>query len=183
MKYVVVSILVGHQRLMLCPIAAEADTTLSNKFVSDIARFSIRYPDSWELVPSEMNEVWMAEGDVSAKLVRCFVRKRAVPGWTSVSAEDFVGTMKRDQVLGMLSIGVEDPKINLFDTFFLGGRKAMRIIYFGIIGGVDVSSYMLQTVSRNEIVTAGCLSLRSDFLVAFPVFDIVTRSLIFLPGF
>jgi hypothetical protein len=96
--------------LMLYPIAAKSDITLSNKFVSDTAGFSIRYPGSWKLVPSETNEVWMAEGDVSGKPVSCFVRKRAVPGWTSVSAEDFVGIMKRDQVLVMLSIGLEDAK-------------------------------------------------------------------------
>ena len=140
---------------------------------------AIKFPKHWDLLESLRNEIWLATGTIRNETGFCFVRMTQVEYLEYSTIEEWLQVHDKNNFLDMFSDVIPELKVNRFDTAYLGGRKARRIIYSGIDESIKTKTVTYQTLDGNRIYTVSCASEITDFHMLYNDFEVVISSFLF----
>lgn len=150
------------------------------KHTSEKYQISIDFPVTWSLDDPFRNEIFISVGELRGLNAVCLVRMSEVENLSLSNEDDYWANLNEQSFVKLLSGGMPDIKVHLFQMSQLSNRKTRQIIYSGTDGALKTQTLSYQTLDGDRIYTVSCVSEAAGFLILFNDFEAIVSSFHFI---
>lgn len=144
-------------------------------------KIAIKTPRSWRTVKASNNEIFAATGRLGQVESTCLIRLTSVAELKSQSSKAFIDVMTKDKFVELASVTGARPEVHLFDSAYLGGTVARRIIHTQPFEGVPLTYLSHQALRDGDIFTVACYARQPDFASVANTFGMIIGTTRFIP--